>query len=86
MAWRAIKDRGSRFEMGGAPRGLEASSRAYIRRPLRHPESPIRRRNLGEPSSLFDFEEVMNNNHNQEPPPQNNNGPPPMVIPNGQAP
>nr|GEX02667.1 reverse transcriptase domain-containing protein [Tanacetum cinerariifolium] len=42
------------------------------------------RRNLGEPSSLFDFEEVMNNNHNQEPPPQN--GPPPMVRPNGQAP
>nr|GEX73799.1 hypothetical protein [Tanacetum cinerariifolium] len=38
----------------------------------------------GEPSSLFDFEEVMNNNHNQEPPPQN--GPPPMVRPNGQAP
>nr|GEX33889.1 reverse transcriptase domain-containing protein [Tanacetum cinerariifolium] len=30
----------------------------------------------GEPSSLFDFEEVMNNNQNQEPPPQN--GPPPM--------
>nr|GEV15666.1 reverse transcriptase domain-containing protein [Tanacetum cinerariifolium] len=40
--------------------------------------------NLGEPSSLFDFEEVMNNNHNLEPPPQN--GPPPMVRPNGQAP
>nr|GEZ28310.1 reverse transcriptase domain-containing protein [Tanacetum cinerariifolium] len=39
-----------------------------------------------EPSSLFDFEEVINNNHNQEPPPQNNNGPPLMVIPNGQAP
>nr|GEV55377.1 reverse transcriptase domain-containing protein [Tanacetum cinerariifolium] len=37
-----------------------------------------------EPSSLFDFEEVMNNNHNQEPPLQN--GPPPMVRPNGQAP
>nr|GEU57433.1 reverse transcriptase domain-containing protein [Tanacetum cinerariifolium] len=37
-----------------------------------------------EPSSLFDFEEVMNNNQNQEPPPQN--GPPPMVRPNGQAP
>nr|GEV87485.1 retrovirus-related Pol polyprotein from transposon TNT 1-94 [Tanacetum cinerariifolium] len=37
-----------------------------------------------EPSSLFDFEEVMNNN--QEPPTQNNNGPPPMVRPNGQAP
>nr|GEZ87203.1 reverse transcriptase domain-containing protein [Tanacetum cinerariifolium] len=42
------------------------------------------RRNLGEPSSLFDFEEVINNNHNQEPPPQN--GPPPMVRPNGKAP
>nr|GEU32537.1 ribonuclease H-like domain-containing protein [Tanacetum cinerariifolium] len=39
---------------------------------------------LGEPSSLFDFEEVMNNNHNQESPPQN--GPPPMVRPNRQAP
>nr|GEX41911.1 reverse transcriptase domain-containing protein [Tanacetum cinerariifolium] len=38
----------------------------------------------GEPSSFFDFEEVMNNNHNQEPPPHN--GPPPMVRPNGQAP
>nr|GEX32318.1 reverse transcriptase domain-containing protein [Tanacetum cinerariifolium] len=54
--------------------------------PFRDPESLIRRRNLGEPSSLFDFEEVMNNNHNQEPPPQNNNGLPPMVRPNGQAP
>nr|GEW61056.1 retrovirus-related Pol polyprotein from transposon TNT 1-94 [Tanacetum cinerariifolium] len=42
------------------------------------------RRNLGEQSSLFDFEEVMNNNHNQEPPPHNS--PPPMVRPNGQAP
>nr|GEX03875.1 reverse transcriptase domain-containing protein [Tanacetum cinerariifolium] len=51
---------------------------------LRDPESLIRRRNLGESSSLFDFEEVMNNNHNQEPPPQN--GPSPMVRPNGQAP
>nr|GEU45044.1 xylulose kinase-1 [Tanacetum cinerariifolium] len=44
----------------------------------------------GEPSSLFDFKEVMNNNHNQEPPPagpppQNNNGPPLMVKSNGQA-
>nr|GEV67020.1 reverse transcriptase domain-containing protein [Tanacetum cinerariifolium] len=37
----------------------------------------------GNPSSLFDFEEVMNNNHNQEPPPQN--CPPPMVRPNEQA-
>nr|GEV14626.1 reverse transcriptase domain-containing protein [Tanacetum cinerariifolium] len=52
--------------------------------PLRDPESLIRQKNLGEPSSLFDFEEVMNNNHNQEPPPQN--GPPPLVRPNGQAP
>nr|GFB40858.1 reverse transcriptase domain-containing protein [Tanacetum cinerariifolium] len=40
--------------------------------------------NLGEPSSLFEFEEVMNNNHNQEPPSEN--GPPPMVRPNGLAP
>nr|GEU54391.1 hypothetical protein [Tanacetum cinerariifolium] len=48
--------------------------------PLQDPESLIRRRNLGEPSSLFDFEEVMNNNHNQESPPQNNNGPPPMAT------
>nr|GEU67321.1 RNA-directed DNA polymerase, eukaryota, reverse transcriptase zinc-binding domain protein [Tanacetum cinerariifolium] len=52
----------------------------------RNPESLIRRRNLGEPSSPFDFEEVMNNNNNKEPPPQNNNGPPPMVRPNGQDP
>nr|GEZ56398.1 reverse transcriptase domain-containing protein [Tanacetum cinerariifolium] len=37
-----------------------------------------------EPSSLFDFQEVMNNNHNQEPPPHN--GPPQMVRPNGQDP
>nr|GEY66148.1 reverse transcriptase domain-containing protein [Tanacetum cinerariifolium] len=44
---------------------------------LRDPESLIRRRNLGEPSSLFNFEEVMNNNHNQKLPPHN--GPPPMT-------
>nr|GEU74991.1 reverse transcriptase domain-containing protein [Tanacetum cinerariifolium] len=44
----------------------------------------MRRRIPGEPSSLFDFEEVMNNNNNQEPLPQN--GPPSMVRPNGQAP
>nr|GEV63060.1 reverse transcriptase domain-containing protein [Tanacetum cinerariifolium] len=41
--------------------------------------------NESEPSSLFDFKEVMNNNHNQEPPPvgpppQNNNGPPLMEF------
>nr|GEV84357.1 hypothetical protein [Tanacetum cinerariifolium] len=52
------------------------SSSSHLFSPLRDPKSLIRRRNLGEPSSLFDFEEVMNNNHNQEPPPQND--PPPM--------
>nr|GEV02052.1 reverse transcriptase domain-containing protein [Tanacetum cinerariifolium] len=59
------------------------SNSSHLFSPLRDPESLIRRRNLGEPSSLFDFEEVMNN-HNQEPPPHN--GPPPMMRPNGQAP
>ncbi|GKB51939.1 reverse transcriptase domain-containing protein [Tanacetum coccineum] len=60
--------------------------------PLRDPESLIRRRNLGEPSSLFNFEEVISIPHNNMgpppagPPPPNNNGPPPMVRPNGQAP
>ncbi|GKB31357.1 reverse transcriptase domain-containing protein [Tanacetum coccineum] len=59
---------------------------------LRDPESLIRRRNLGEPSSLFDFEEVMSIPHNNMgpppagPPPLQNNGPPPVVRPNGQAP
>ncbi|GJX46807.1 hypothetical protein Tco_0271997 [Tanacetum coccineum] len=59
--------------------------------PLRDPESLIRRRNLGEPSSLFDFEEVMSIPHNNMgplpagPPPPPNNGPPPVVRPNGQA-
>nr|GEX71165.1 reverse transcriptase domain-containing protein [Tanacetum cinerariifolium] len=60
------------------------SNSSHLFSPLRDPESLSRRRNLGEPSSLFDFEEVMNNNQKQEPPPQN--GPPPMVRPNGQAP
>nr|GEU76888.1 reverse transcriptase domain-containing protein [Tanacetum cinerariifolium] len=59
------------------------SNSSHLFSPLRDPESLIRRKNLGEPSSFFDFEEVMNNNQNQEPPPQN--GPPPMVRPNGQA-
>ncbi|GJZ25629.1 reverse transcriptase domain-containing protein [Tanacetum coccineum] len=59
--------------------------------PLRDPESLIRRRNLGEPSSLFDFEEVMSIPHNNmgpppAGPPPPNNGPPPVVRPNGQAP
>ncbi|GJS72333.1 reverse transcriptase domain-containing protein [Tanacetum coccineum] len=59
--------------------------------PLRDPESLIRRRNLGEPSSLFDFEEVMSIPHNNMgpppvgPPPPPNNGPPPVVRPNGKA-
>ncbi|GJV46591.1 reverse transcriptase domain-containing protein [Tanacetum coccineum] len=60
--------------------------------PLRDPESLIRRRNLGEPSSLFDFKEVMSIPHNNMgpppagPPPPPNNGPPPVVRPNGPAP
>ncbi|GJS77140.1 hypothetical protein Tco_0727021 [Tanacetum coccineum] len=50
--------------------------------PLRDPESLIRRRNLGELSSLFEFEEVMSIPHNNMgpppagPPPPPNNGPP----------
>ncbi|GJV59961.1 reverse transcriptase domain-containing protein [Tanacetum coccineum] len=54
--------------------------------PLRDPESLIRRRNLGEPSSLFDFEEVMSISHNNQgpppagPPPPNNNGLPLMAT------
>nr|GEY38554.1 reverse transcriptase domain-containing protein [Tanacetum cinerariifolium] len=56
------------------------------------PESLIRRRNLGEPSSLFDFEETMSIPHNNQGPPpagphpQYNNGPPSVVTPNGPAP
>ncbi|GJS34670.1 reverse transcriptase domain-containing protein [Tanacetum coccineum] len=59
---------------------------------LRDPESLIRRRNFGEPSSLFDFEEVISIPHNNQgppparTPPPNNNGPPPVVRPNGPAP
>nr|GEW21592.1 reverse transcriptase domain-containing protein [Tanacetum cinerariifolium] len=60
------------------------SNSSHLFSPLRDPECLIRRRNLGEPSSLFDFKEVMNNNHNQEAPPQN--GLPLMVRPNGHAP
>ncbi|GKF18177.1 reverse transcriptase domain-containing protein [Tanacetum coccineum] len=59
--------------------------------PLRDPDSLIRRRNLGEPSSLFDFEEVLSIPHNNmgpppAGPPSPNNGPPSVVRPNGQAP
>nr|GEW15134.1 reverse transcriptase domain-containing protein [Tanacetum cinerariifolium] len=54
---------------------------------LRVPESLIRQKNLGEPSSLFDFEEVMSIPHNNQgpppagPPPPNNNGLP--MVQNG---
>nr|GEW10115.1 reverse transcriptase domain-containing protein [Tanacetum cinerariifolium] len=50
----------------------------------REPESLIRRKNLSESSSLFDFEEVMSIPHNNQGPPPvgspplNNNGPPPV--------
>ncbi|GJV56395.1 hypothetical protein Tco_1457400 [Tanacetum coccineum] len=60
--------------------------------PLRDPESLIRGRNLGEPSSLFNFEEVMSIPHNNQgpplagPPPPNNNGQPLVVRPNEPAP
>ncbi|GKE47064.1 reverse transcriptase domain-containing protein, partial [Tanacetum coccineum] len=55
------------------------------------PESLIRRRNLSEPSSLFDFEEVMSIPHNNQGPPHvgpslPNNGPPPVVRLNEPAP
>ncbi|GKA75580.1 hypothetical protein Tco_0781958 [Tanacetum coccineum] len=59
---------------------------------LRDPESLIQRRTLGEPSSLFNFEEVMSIPHNNQGPPPagpprpNNNGPPPVVRPNEPAP
>ncbi|GKD10462.1 hypothetical protein Tco_1190147 [Tanacetum coccineum] len=59
---------------------------------LRDPEILIRRRNFGEPSSLFDFEEVMSIPHNNQGlppaglPPLNNNVPPLVVRPNGPAP
>nr|GEV84872.1 hypothetical protein [Tanacetum cinerariifolium] len=60
---------------------------------LRDPDSLIRQRKLGEPSSLFDFEEVMSIPHNNQGPPparplppQNNNGPPSVGRPNEPAP
>nr|GEU39918.1 reverse transcriptase domain-containing protein [Tanacetum cinerariifolium] len=42
------------------------STSSNIFSPLRDPESLIRRRNLGEPSSLFDFKEVMSIPHNNQ--------------------
>ncbi|GKD87216.1 hypothetical protein Tco_1358370, partial [Tanacetum coccineum] len=69
-----------------------SSTSSNLFSPLRDPESLIGRRNLGEPSSLFDFEETMSIPHDNQgpppagPPPQNNNGPPPVVRPNGPAP
>ncbi|GKA44013.1 hypothetical protein Tco_0736737 [Tanacetum coccineum] len=61
------------------------STTSNIFSPLRDPESLIRGRNFGEPSSLFDFEEVMGIPHNNQgqppasPPPPDNNGSPPVV-------
>ncbi|GJW19271.1 reverse transcriptase domain-containing protein [Tanacetum coccineum] len=81
LEWKArIRDHGSCIST--------RSTSSNLFSPLRDPESLIRRRNLGEPSSLFDFEEVMSIPHNNMgqppagppagPPPPNNNGPPPM--------
>ncbi|GJV86003.1 putative reverse transcriptase domain-containing protein [Tanacetum coccineum] len=73
-------------------RSLEFTLERKDQMQKKDPESLIRRRNLGEPSSLFDFEEVMSIPHNNQgppparPPPPNNNGPPPVVRPNGPAP
>ncbi|GJZ74236.1 reverse transcriptase domain-containing protein [Tanacetum coccineum] len=53
---------------------LSTSSNLFS--PLRDPESLIRRRNFGELSSLFDFEEVMSIPHNNMGPPPA--GPPPL--------
>nr|GEU43854.1 reverse transcriptase domain-containing protein [Tanacetum cinerariifolium] len=63
------------------------SSSSNLFSPLKDPKSLIRQRNLGEPSSLFDFEEVMSNHNNVQgpppagagPPPPFNNGPPPVI-------
>ncbi|GKB33496.1 reverse transcriptase domain-containing protein [Tanacetum coccineum] len=80
-------------ELGDPSLSTFRSSRSKcIPSPLRDPESLIRRMNLGEPSSLFDFEEVMSIPYNNQglppagPPPPNNNGPPPVARPNGPAP
>ncbi|GKE34242.1 reverse transcriptase domain-containing protein, partial [Tanacetum coccineum] len=56
------------------------------------PESLIRRRNFGDPSSLFNFKEFMSIPHNNQgpppagPPPPPNNGPPLVVRPNKPTP
>nr|GEU36322.1 hypothetical protein [Tanacetum cinerariifolium] len=58
----------------------------------KRPRESYSKKNLGEPSFLFDFEEVMSIPHNNEgpppagPPPSNNNGPPSVVRPNRPAP
>ncbi|GJW43844.1 reverse transcriptase domain-containing protein, partial [Tanacetum coccineum] len=76
----------------GQPCMSSRSTSSNLFSSLRDPESLIRRRNLSELSSLFDFEEVMSiPQNNQGPPPAgpplaNNNGPPPVVRPNGPAP
>ncbi|GKD70964.1 hypothetical protein Tco_1325054 [Tanacetum coccineum] len=65
------------------------SSSSNLIPPFSNPESVIqnRRRNLGDPSLLLDFEEInMNHNNVQGPPPagppQNHNGPPGLNFQN----
>ncbi|GJY70272.1 putative ribonuclease H-like domain-containing protein [Tanacetum coccineum] len=92
IAWKRRSQR--RIHLNGPTRTQCMSTRSNssnLFSPLRDPESLIRRRNLGEPSSLFDFEEVMSIPHNNmgpppAGPPPPNNGPPPVVRPNGIAP
>ncbi|GJZ28736.1 hypothetical protein Tco_0573383 [Tanacetum coccineum] len=80
------------FEVAAEPHGGggEATAAGVVCR-WRETRESIRG-NLGEPSSLFDFEEVMSIPYNNQglppagPPPPNNNGPPPVVRPNGPAP
>ncbi|GJY92775.1 reverse transcriptase domain-containing protein [Tanacetum coccineum] len=49
--------------------------------PLRDPESLIRRRNLGKPSSLFNFKEVMSILYNNQGPPPVGSSPPNNGLP-----
>ncbi|GKG18517.1 hypothetical protein Tco_0372815, partial [Tanacetum coccineum] len=67
------------------------STSSNLYSPLKDPECLIRQRNLGEPSFLFDFEEVMSIPHNNQGPPLAGppppyNGPPSVVRPKEPAP
>nr|GEW44849.1 ribonuclease H-like domain-containing protein [Tanacetum cinerariifolium] len=93
--WKLVKDKhgNTRPEEDYERCMSTRSTSSNLFSPLRDPESLIGRRNLSEPSSLFDFEEVMSIPHNNQGPPpagplppQNNNGPPLVVRPNGPAP